>query len=341
VAVVPLPAFVAAYERLRALEPEVVHVVGWSRGREVLFGRREGALAKPAPAGAEATVVSDDVPATALALFALDESGIAAGRVHVVADSKSATFAALARPLPTDRAPEAPGKILLSTADASRLVPLVAVAARAFVDSHVDALSALGRAWLAGADEMHKDVPTAARRIAGEPGAPEPAALLERLGWVQDADGADEARALGLAGHDAVTVATLFARDWKLLRDAGTLGSPAPETPPVATAPMARVLPAEVAPPATPATPPQTAPRVLLVHRLDKADADSAAAEIAWLAGVFGRSAVRVSARPATLAKDAAASAHDKLGVASERIVVGPAAPTDGSAALVEVLAAP
>jgi hypothetical protein len=80
---------------------------------------------------------------------------------------------------------------------------------------------------------------------------------------------------------------------------------------------------------------------VLLAHRLDKADADSAAAEVAWLAGVFGRSVVRVSARPATLAKDAAAAAHEKLGVAPERIVVGPAAPTDGSAALVEVLAAP
>jgi len=342
VAIEPLPVLVASYEKLRALEPRIVLVVGWSLGREVLLAAHDGALSRPAAAGTEATLASDDVAATALALFALDQAGIRAARVHVVGDPKGAAFQAVARPLPADRPDDVAGKVLLSTADASRLVPLVAVAPRAFVDSHVDALAALGRAWLKGAAQLRADVPAAARRIAAEPNAPEPATMLERLGWMQDAGAADEARALGIAGHDVVTVASLFARDWSLLRDAGTLTTPPPDPPPVATAPMSKVLPADAPGPATaPASPPAPAERVLLAHRVNRGDAAAIATDAAWLAGVFDRSTVRLSARTPALAKDAAAAAHDTYGVAAARLVVAASPTTDGSAARIEVLAAP
>lgn len=345
VAVIPLPSLVAAYDRLRALEPQAVLVAGWSRGREVLMGGHDATLGKPPRVAQDVSVESTDDAASALALFALDESGTSAARVHVVSDPKGAAFSALARPLPTERAADAPSKVLLTTADASRFVPYVAVAPRGFADAHVDVLATFARTWLDGAAAMRKDVTAAARRIAAQPGAPDPAALLERLGWIGDADGADEVRALGLAGHDAVTIATLFNRAWKLLRDSGALVSPAPLSAPIATAPLAKLLATDPklgegapAPAVAPAAPDA---RALLTHRFDKADVDAVVAEVAWLAGVFERSTLRISARPPSLAKDAAAAAHDRQGVASERLVAGPAAPADGAAAWVEVLAAP
>jgi hypothetical protein len=174
---------------------------------------------------------------------------------------------------------------------------------------------------------------------------PGTSALLERLGWVGDADGADEVRALGLAGHDAVTVATLFVREWKLLRDTGALTSPAPSSAPIATAAVARLLAANPklgeASSAPPVTPAAADAKVLLAHRLDKADVDSVVAEAAWLAGIFERSTVRIATRPASTAKDAAAVAHDRYGVAPERFIAAAAPPVDGSPALVEVLSAP
>jgi hypothetical protein len=342
VAVLPLPAFVAAYERIRALEPQIVHVVAWSRGREVLLGAKEGMLGKPGALTGEVAVASDDPSATALALFALDETGTAPAHVRVAPDPRGATLAALARPLPGDRAPDAPSKVLLTTADASRLIPFVAVAARGLVESRAAVLGALIRAWVDGASALRKDVPGAARRIAGEPGALEPAAMLERMAWMGDPGPGDEAFALGVLGSDPVNVPWLFARDWRLLRETGMLTSPAPSGAVVAAQPFARAfssVPERPAPPAV--TPPDAGVRPLLVRRFARGDAEAVATEIAWLAGVFERSPLRVTGRPALLAKDAADFAIDHRGVKTDRIVVVPTPLADNGVALVEVLAAP
>jgi len=349
VAVMPLPTFVASYERIRALEPQIVHIVGWSRGREVLLGARDGMLAKPGAAAGDVTVVSVDPSATLLALFTLDEAGTSPTRVHLVADSKTATLAALARPLSPDRPADAPSRVLLTTAEATRLVPLVAVAARGFVEGHAAPVTALLRAWDRGAVELRKDVPAAARRIAAEPGAPEPATMLERLGWMSDPGRADEGFALGLLGSDGLTlgdapltVGVLFARDWQLLRDAGVLTSPTPQPPPVDTSPFAHAFPTvTTAPPALPVTPPGDGARVLLARRFAKGDATVVAASIASLTGVFERSTVRVTSKPPSLAKDAADAAMAHRRLPAERIVVVPTALGDTGVALVEVLAAP
>lgn len=340
VAVLPLPAFVAAYERIRALEPQVVHVVGWSHGREVLLGAKDGMLAGK-PAAGDVVVAADDPAATALALFALDEAGTPPARVRVAPDPRGATLAALARPLPGDRPPDAPAKVLFTTADASRFAPFVAVAARGFVEGHVEATAALLRAWVEGASALRKDVPAAARRIAAEPGALEPAAMLERLAWIHDPGPADEAYALAAAGNDAVTVPWLFARDWRLLREAGTLTSPAPSTSVVATAPFARAFPTAPSRPAPPSTAVDPAARVLLSRRFTKPDAEAIATEAAALASIFERSPLRITARPASLARDAADFAADHRGIKPDRLVVAPTALTDTGAAVIEVLAAP
>jgi hypothetical protein len=137
-------------------------------------------------------------------------------------------------------------------------------------------------------------------------------------------------------------VSTLFAREWRLLRDVGALTSPAPAGPVVALAPYLHAFPASAAKPAPPAfTAPDAGARVLLAHRFAKGDAEAVGAEVAWLAAVFERSAVRVTARPASLAKESADYAAEHRGVKAERIVVVPAPLGEASVALVEVLAAP
>jgi ABC-type nitrate/sulfonate/bicarbonate transport system substrate-binding protein len=340
VAVLALPAFVAAYERLRALEPQIVHVVGWSHGREALLGTKDGLLTK-APGAGDVTVAAEDPAATVLALFALDEAGMPPSRVRVAPDPKAPALAALVRPWPADRPADAPRKVLLTTADASRFVPFVAIAARGFMDGHPEATAALVRAWVDGASALRKDVPGAARRIAGEPGALEPAAMLERLAWVSDPGPGDEAFALGLTGSDAVTIPSLFARDWRLLRDVGALTSPAPSGSIIAAAPFSRAFAVTPPRPALPAAAADAGARVLLTRRVAKGDAEAVASEMALLAGIFESSAVRVTARPPSLAKDAADLASDRRGIRSDRLIVVASPLAEPGVAVLEVLAAP
>jgi hypothetical protein len=59
-AVLALPSFVASYERLRALDPQIVHLAGWSRGREVLLGTKAGMLARPGALPGDVVVASSD-----------------------------------------------------------------------------------------------------------------------------------------------------------------------------------------------------------------------------------------------------------------------------------------
>ena len=343
IAVLPLPVLVASYEKLRALEPQVVYVVGWSSGREVLFGNRDGLLAKPTPGTAPVTVAFSDDSSAALALFALDATGTSAGRIHLVDDPKGAAFFARVRPLALETPAEVASKLLLGTADASRFVPIVAIAARGFIGAHLDVSAAVDRAWMAGTASMQDDVPAAARRIAGEVGAPEPSLLLERLAWMTPATGNDGARALGVVGHDAVTVTSLFAQEWRLLREIGALTSPAPDRSPVAPGPLAAALAGmpERPPVVVDTVAPAPSAHVLLVHRMDKAAVDAVAADVAWLSGIFDRSTVRVSCRPASLAKEAVAAAHDQLGVPQERAVASTSPPADAASAVIEVLAVP
>jgi hypothetical protein len=341
-AVLSLPSFVASYERLRALDPEIVHVVGWSRGREVLLGARAGMLARPGALPGDVEVASSDASASAFALFALDETGTPAARVRIGPDPRNPLFAALARPLPGDRAASAPSQVELTTADASRLVPLVAVSARGFIDGHAELLTALLKAWVEGSAALRQDVPGAARTLAGQPGAPDPASFLERLAWISDPGPADEALALGTQGRELLTVAWLFAHDWRLLRDTGAITSPAPSGSIVEAGPFARAF--SIPPPravGAPFSAPDPSARTLLAHRVSQGDAAAIGLEAATLASLFERSVVRVSARTPSLARDAVDAAYAGHDFASGHIVAAAAALADPGVARVDVLAAP
>jgi hypothetical protein len=155
-------------------------------------------------------------------------------------------------------------------------------------------------------ERLRKDVPAAARQVAAEQGAPEPAALLERLGLI-DLD----TRATPL-------VELLFARFWQLWRDAGLLTTPAPDRTPVVQVEGKLEATGNADP----------GGRVLLVVRKNEMSDAQATAEAQLLAAVFGRSTVRVSTRKPDVAK----------GIASGRIVAGT---SNEAAVVIEVLAPP
>ena len=85
IAIMPLSSYVASYERLRALSPEIIFVVGWSRGREALYGADARTLTKLAANGTIKVAGTSAQPETFLALFVLDLAGVPASRVELAA----------------------------------------------------------------------------------------------------------------------------------------------------------------------------------------------------------------------------------------------------------------
>lgn len=340
VAVMWLPTMVACDERLGALSLQAFFVAGWSRGREVLLASNPGAIARPRSAR-ETLVYAQDEGASALAAFALGEA-TTPPTIRVVHDADAGAFAALVRPLAADRPASAPSKAVLSTAEASRLIPLVAVAPQGFVEGHASALASLVRAWLDGEASARKDVTAMVRKIAAEPGAPDPASMIERLGWMVTSDDADEARALRPTDPGAMSVQSLYRLQATLLEGAGVLSIHPRDRAVVAPTPLVQAVGSPPVPPPGDVASPAADAKVWLAHRVDGSDPHAIAREIATLAGIFERSAVRVSARPPSLARDIASAVHDDVGLPDARIVIAPGPPADpASKVLLEVLAAP
>ncbi len=299
--------------------------------------------------------------ATGFSLLVLDAAGIPAGRVRLVNDAHrdgGAQFAAVTRPLTLETSGDAPNKILLTTADAPQAVPLVAVAPHGLIESHGDVLKAWSKAWIEGAAHLRKDVPTGARLVAQESGAPEASTLLERLGQIESATVHANARALGLSGRSAVTVPVLFQRYLRLWRDVGAISIPLPETAPISTSVFAALVRSD---PSLADSAPGEAVRngvfatVLLASRVadTKVEGASPAApghgqdldestlveSIGFLADTFERAEIRVSARAPGLAKAAVESAYGRFDIAAGRLLTGSA--PQGSGALLEVLVGP
>jgi hypothetical protein len=313
VAVVPFCELVASYERLRALTPEAFFVVGWSRGREALVSTQP---TLPAPTdrpalgadakGAVSMVGTGGEAATFLGLYALDANGTPPGAVRLVPPGgkpDDPPLAAVDRDaMPADGARRT---ILLTTADASRLIPFVAVAQHGLLDKQGRALAAWARVWLEGAKKLADDPPTAARQIATSAGAPEPIALLKRLGEITPASLGDNARAVGLSGRGALSLETLFQQSWQIWRGAGVLATPAPDAAPINTsviAALARANPSLIAPP-PPSKPAQKQPAgadaraAMITFRQLEGKLDEPALVLAagLFADVFERSTLRVA----------------------------------------------
>jgi hypothetical protein len=163
-------------------------------------------------------------------------------------DAKSAAFAAVVRGAAEDR------RLALSTADASRLIPIVAIAPKAQLDANEPKMRELARAWLDGLGRAGKDASTVARRLAnkealplaaGVGGAPELIALLDRLGQFEAATLAQQSSWIGAGAKGSVTLTTLTQRTWTLARGGGLTTGAAPDPLPI----DARIVTAIAPPP--------------------------------------------------------------------------------------------
>ncbi|MFO0762194.1 MAG: hypothetical protein U0359_37490 [Byssovorax sp.] len=320
IALVPFSHFVAATERLRALSPEAFFVIGWSRGREALLSSKEGLPAPDAKGEAKELkmVGSPGDPATFLGLFALDAAGVPLTAVRLVGPETRSDDAILAA-IDRDATPPDPARrfVLLTSADASRLVPFVAVAQHGLVDRSKKGLAVWARTWLDGMKKLGSDPPAAARQIAQATGAPEPIALLKRLGQITPATLTDNARLAGLSGRGALTLDSLFQRSFRIWRASGALATPAPDAAPVSTqviASLARSNPELIQTPtprpAANGSAADTA-RAMITFRMPegKFDEGELGANIAFFADVFERSALRVAVNKGQNV-DAAATKH-------------------------------
>ena len=374
IAVMPLPAFIVAYDSLRILDPRAFAVVGFSRGREEMH-TTPNALLKAPPAGDEVKLIAlgpatasdasakagGSESATLLGLFGLDLLGVPSARVRMIApgaaDAKAAPFAAIVRGAADDR------KLAFSTSDASRLIPIVAIAPKKQLDESEPKMRAFALAWLDGLARAGKDASNVARRLAnkealplgaGVGGAPEAIALLDRLGQIEPATLAQQSTLIGPGAKGAVTLETLTQRTWGLARAGGLTTSAAPDPLPI----DARVVTA-IAPPPPPPAPTATdggaadagalaalpiGSTPLLVYRASGADVDAAAVatQIGFLAGVFERAAFRVSAKGGEKAARAiAAQARDRFVLPASRLATAGGEPAGGAFAIVEVVTLP
>ena len=368
VAIMPLPSFVAVYDRLRALEPKAFLVVGFSRGREE-FHATVGAIAKPlngvyavkllalSPStGLDATArAAGTESATLLGLFTLDLLGAPPARVQFVepgTDSgKAASFSVFAKGIADDR------RLALSTSDASRLVPIVAVASRATLDE--PRIQAFARTWLDALGQARIDAAGVARRLAAKDGvrlgqgvgsAPDAVPLLEQLGTVEPVSLADEGMWIG--STNPVTLETLMQRTWSLSRGGGITSDSAPDPLPIDTRIATAIAPSAALRPhvdsadadaGAPFKPLPTGTTLLAIYRAPiEATSEQVATQVAFLSGVFERASFRVSAKGGEkVARLIAASARDKNDVSSARLAMVPSEPPPGFAAVVEILALP
>lgn len=355
IAILPLPAFVFSYERLRALDPRVFLVLGFSHGREEVHAAA-GALTKAPPGADEVKLVAfgpganpgsgSNESATVLGLFALDLLGVAPTRLRIVAsdaaDAKTALASAIVKGSTDER------KLAFSTADASHLVPIVAIAPSGVLAAHEARLREWTKTWLEGAGKTRNDVPGIARRLAakemlplaaGVGGAPEALVLVERLGQIENTSLEDQARYFGPTAP--VTLAALAQKTWQLERAAGLTANAAPEPLPI----DARIVNA-VAPPAKPIATEDSdggaykafpAGSVTLVtYRAVDGDADKVSSQVLFLSGVFDRATFRISAKGGAKAATALANAAHAKGVPASRLSVVATEP--GVFAAVDVL---
>ncbi len=351
VAIMPLPRFVTSYERLKALDPVIFLVVGWSEGGEVVLSKHQSFAKLPAQAAVTMRGTAGD-SAAFLGLFALDLAGTPPARVTLVSKGEKHDWAAITRQESKQKSEQPNGNLLLSTSEASRLVPFVAIAQASLVTKEAVHLTTLSKGWLAGHELVADSASDAARKIGEAKGAPEPLAVLSRMSEIAAASLEENAQVVGQSGP--FTLEALFRRCWRIWREAKVLGIP-PERAPVDGSIIAALLRAGGDPSTPPATAgggtaerPETKGQPLIVYRAPKGKLDEGqlVETIGFMAGVFRRSPLRITAHPQVgadgkLTDKLVAQARERFGLAAGRLEAGKARGVAGAPATVEVLPVP
>ena len=348
IAVVPLPSFVATYERLRALKPHVFFVTGWSRGREAIATADSDALRDPPESDEIELRGLAGEPATFLSLFTLDLAGVPVDSVELTDDDDEIPYAAVGRS--SEEFSETPEehRLRLSTADALGLVPFVAIAPQGFLENHPEALHNWTETWLGGRERLLEDVPKGARLIAEKVEEIEALSLIDLLGWIEFASPRDNARLAGLSGRDAVDLERLFQLSWRIWREVGVLTTPSPKALPISTATIVELVREQAAGGQADESTAQEEDadeeaaeepdgEVVLVHRHPNSELDERefVEKIGLVAGLFPRSTLRVTVnwnRPKT--DEMIEKAKERFDIETHRLVAGRKVPGRGSASI-------
>lgn len=338
-AVVPLSELVVAYERLRALDLRVFFVSGWSQGRDTLTG---SSFAQLPAAGSVGLDYSGNADALALALMTLDLTGMSLDRLKIDERSPNALLHAKSG---GEQVASKQEELVLTTREASRLLPYVLVAPRPLLEDRDVVVTAFVQGWLAGTDALLKDRAKAARTLAALEGAPEALGLLQALGDIEPIRLYENAELLGLSGRGAVSIESLV--DWQFrVRRAARVGRAAtPEQSLVdgrVVTRLVRASPKSLQAPEPAKRSAASADAVPLLQRaFQKEDEEPISNAIGVLAAVFPRHDVRLTlpGRAKLQAEwlDRAAARYD---VDRARLVAGVATSRPGRA-LVEVLRVP
>jgi hypothetical protein len=211
------------------------------------------------------------------------------------------------------------------------------------------ALTALAKGWLEGIKKLGTDPPGGARQISTIQGAPEPLALMRRLGEMETASLGDNARLLGLSGRSALTLPAMFSRTWQLYRGVSFVSTPPPETPPISTSVVTSLVRANDLSGAREVPPAkgdyQEGKSALVVYHQDKLDEEALVNTIGLLAATFERSVLRIGVGGAAGAVDAAKTkkvieaAEGQFAVEPGRLLVASKSKNRGAA--VEVMGLP
>ncbi|MFT5359091.1 MAG: hypothetical protein ACI9KE_006334, partial [Polyangiales bacterium] len=195
--VLPLPSFVASYERLRALDPRIIAVAGWSQGRDALYGPARDSLMQSRRSRRSAAVglcADLGTPESFFALYLLELSGTSVPDVNIQERCGSG-FRAHDRSGSTNN-DLGSGRLIATSADASTLVPWVIIAPGSLFEGE-EAREMLKRwlhGWFEGVREIREHAAESARMIASATNS-DPVHILQHLGQIQVADLAQNVRA--------------------------------------------------------------------------------------------------------------------------------------------------
>jgi ABC-type nitrate/sulfonate/bicarbonate transport system substrate-binding protein len=337
VAILPLPAFAASYEKLRALKPKVFFVTGWSKGREGIATRSDEALTDPDDDDEYNLRGIPGESATFLSLFFMDLAGIPLEDVDIDenAGGVDLEYAAVARAESSlDAIPDGL-RVRISTADAVQAIPVVAITSKGFIDRHQRTLDAWAQGWLEGTETLESDVPGAARTIASKADDIDALELIDLLGWVSFATPRENAEMVGLSGRSAVNLEHLFQIAWRVWREAGVITSPSPQAMPISTTTIVGLVQSELRGSSEESGEIESTDDVLLVHRQPDLDEEEFVEQIGLLAGLFERSKIEVTVNwNRSKSEEMIEQASERFDISQSRLERGRAVPGSGEASI-------
>ena len=287
VVVLPLPSFVSGYERVRALAPQIVAVAGWSQGRDALYGPDTESLAG-GRSRSSSLCGELGTPETFFGLYLLELAGTSIDDIQI---GRRCDYHARDRSSSNENEE---GRLIATSADASKLIPWVVVAPSAVFETEEGrrALTGWLRAWFEGVSQVQDHAAESARMIATATES-DPVRILQRLGQMQVADLTGNVRAFGLSGRGALNISALFGETWRVWREAGVLVTPAPSSVPVdSTLVTLAARGAErPAPPSSASASFDTSPMLSVPLESEQSEIVH---RVGWLADLFPRSAIEV-----------------------------------------------